>query len=135
MGLGLGVGVIWARMIIFVCVSANESAWYRVLDTLYNLQLLPRALTDANFGPESIQMGDNGLTLARVGVALIVCVCVRACVRVSVRVRASVHECMHPCVCLCARVCTCTCTRRLRARVHARACVTRWRHRTEHLWN
>ena len=90
MGLGLGVGVIWARMIIFVCVSANESAWYRVLDTLYNLQLLPRALTDANFGPESIQMGDNGLTLARVGVALIVCVCVRAWVRVSVRVRASV---------------------------------------------
>jgi hypothetical protein len=56
------------------------------------LQLLPRALTDANFGPESIQMGDNGLTLARVGVALSVCVCACVCVRVSVRVRACGHE-------------------------------------------
>ena len=46
---------------------------YRFLDTQYTiivtLQLLPQALTDAEFGPESIQMGDTGLTLARVGVA------------------------------------------------------------------
>ena len=90
MGLGLGVGVIWARMIIFVCVSANESAWYRVLDTLYNLQLLPRALTDANFGPESIQMGDTGLTLARVGVAH-VCVLARARARALVCLRSFIR--------------------------------------------
>ena len=55
------------------------------------LQLLPQALTDANFGPECIQMGDNGLTLARVGVASSVCVCVCVCVRVSVRVRACIR--------------------------------------------
>jgi hypothetical protein len=66
------------------------------------LQLLPQALTDANFGPECIQMGDNGLTLARVGVALrerdrerereCVCVCVRAFVHSCARKGERVSE-------------------------------------------
>ena len=66
------------------------------------LQLLPQALTDANFGPECIQMGDNGLTLARVGVALrerdrerereCPCVCVRAFVHSCARKGERVSE-------------------------------------------
>ena len=34
--MGMGMGVMWGRMIISVCVFANECLWYRVLDTQYN---------------------------------------------------------------------------------------------------
>jgi hypothetical protein len=66
-----------------MCVRASMHLLsYRFLDAQYTiivtLQLLPQALTDADFGPESIQMGDTGLTLARVGVAH-VCARARAC--------------------------------------------------------
>ena len=78
-----------------MCVRASMHLLsYRFLDAQYTiivtLQLLPQALTDADFGPESIQMGDTGLTLARVGVAH-VCVLARARARALVCLRSFIR--------------------------------------------
>jgi hypothetical protein len=59
---------------LMVCAWERVCIYYRIVSLtpstpVLSLQLLPQALTDADFGPESIQMGDTGLTLARVGVA------------------------------------------------------------------
>ena len=77
-----------------MCVRASMHLLsYRFLDAQYTiivtLQLLPQALTDADFGPESIQIGDNGLTLARVCVT---CVCACVCVCTLAWSRGFVHS-------------------------------------------